>query len=93
MVPQIFQEAPGRPSEQNKPEKVNNIPRVEVELPLGVGLESSSETEYEENSSEDENIVGPENPDYGYDDDYIGDDLFTLYTRRDIYFLLAENFC
>ena len=29
----------------------------------------------------------PKNPDYGHDDDYIGDDHFTQYTRRDVYSL------
>ena len=81
-------ESPESPSSPDK--RIDHIPRVGVESPLGIGLESSSENEYEEPSSEEENKVvdnnGPvnNNPpiDYGYDDDYIGDDHFTLYTRR-----------
>ena len=76
---------------------VENVLRVGVEIPLGIGLESSSEDEYEEPSSEEENNNVDENNgpvnnnhppvDYGYDDDYIGDDQFTLFSRRDIYLL------
>ena len=62
-------------------------------------LESSSEDEYEEPSSEEEseNVAvkndddGPVNDnaqvDFGFDDDFIGDSTFTLYSRRDIYLL------
>ena len=93
VVPQLIQESPESP--QSPDNIVENVPRVGVEIPLGIGLESSSEDEYEEPSSEEENNVdennGPvnNNPpvDYGYDDDYIGDDQFTLYTRRDKYAL------
>ena len=84
-------------SPQSPDNIVQNVPRVGIEIPLGIGLESSSEDEYEEPSSEEEdNNVdennGPVNNnhppvDYGYDDDYIGDDQFTLYTRRDAYAL------
>ena len=77
----------------------NNIPRVGIEIPLGIGLEDSSENEYEEPSSEEEEVNnnsddddnGPANEaapiDYGFDDEYIRDDQFTLYTRRDVYLL------
>ena len=76
----------------------NNVPRVGIEFPLGIELESSSEDEYEEPSSEkadvnnnDDDDNGPVNQaapiDYGFDDDYVGDDQFTLYTRRDVYLL------
>ena len=80
-------------SPQSPDNVVQNVPRVGVENPHGIGLESSSEDEYEEPSSEEEdNNNGPVNNnhppvDYGYDDDYIGDDQFTLYTRRDVYAL------
>ena len=69
-----------------------------MEIPHGIGLQSSSEDEYEESSSEEEDINiddnnGPvnNNPpiDYGYDDDFIGDNPFTLYTRRDVFALKA----
>ena len=101
VIPQIIQESPESPSEPEIMDNPNNIPRVGVEIPLGIGLESDEE--YEEPSSEEEdnvNIVNSDsddnvpanqaNPapvDYGYDEDYIGDEQFTLYTRRDIYAL------
>ena len=100
-VPQIILESPESPSKPENIDNPNNIPRVGVEIPLGIGLESDDE--YEEPSSEEEENVnnvnsdsddnGPVNQaapapvDYGYDDDYIGDEQFTLYTRRDIYAL------
>ena len=68
---------------------------------MGIGLESDEE--YEEPSSEEEDNVNnvnsdsdnnvpanqavPAPVDYGYDEDYNGDEQFTLYTRRDIYAL------
>ena len=69
-----------------------------VEIPLGIGLESDDEfeepsSEEEENVNSDSDDNGPVNQaaptpvDYGYDDDYIGDEQFTLYSRRDIYAL------
>ena len=91
VAPEII-ESPESPQSPYK--KVENVPRVGSENPLRIGLESSSEDEYEEPSSEEENNNVDENNgpvnnnppvDYGYDDDYIGDDQFTLYTRRDIY--------
>ena len=101
VVPQIIQESLESPSEPEIIDSSNNIPRVGVEIPLGIGLEY--EDEYEEPSSEEEDDVnnvdsdsddnGPANQaapapvDYGYDEDYIGDEQFTLYTRRDIYAL------
>ena len=87
-------ESPENP--QSPDNVVEAVPRVGVEIPLGIGLESSSEDEYEEPSSEEENnnVDGNNGPvnnnppvDYGHDDDYIGDDQFTLYIRRDIYAL------
>ena len=100
-VPQIILESPESPSESETMDNPNNFPRVGVEIPLGVGLESDDE--FEEPSSEEEENVnnvnsdsddnGPVNQaapapvDYGYDDDYIGDEQFTLYSRRDIYAL------
>ena len=100
-VPQIILESPESPSESETVDNPNNIPRVGVEIPLGIGLESDDE--FEEPSSEEEEDVnnvnndsddnGPVNQaapapvDYGYDDDYIGDEQFTLYSRRDIYAL------
>ena len=74
---------------------VNNIPRVRIEIPLGFGLESSSEDEYEELSSEQENVnnddnnkdgpVNEEPPvDYGFEEDFIGDSNFILYSRQDV---------
>ena len=95
-------ESPESPTGSNSsdvPTNENIIPRVGVEIPLGIGLDSSSEEEYEEPSSEEENVKnvdyddgnGPVNQaaqvDYGFDEDYIGDDQFTLYSRRDIYLL------
>ena len=72
-----------------------------AEIPLGVGLEFDEE--YEEPSSEEGdnvnnvNIVSDDNVpanqavpapvDYGYDEDYIGDEQFALDTRRDLYAL------
>ena len=96
VVLQIIQESPESPSEPRNIENDSNIPRVTIEIPLGIRLESSLEDEYEEPSSEqennaspqnpenegpsseEENKAGPQNPDYGYDDDYIGDNHFTL---------------
>ena len=75
---------------------VQNVPRVGVEIPLGIGLESSSEDEYEEPSSEEENVDNDDNDnnngpadeeppiDYGFEEDFIGDSNFTLYSRRDV---------
>ena len=83
VVPQMIQEGPESPIKPENVENPDNFPRVGVEIPLGIGLES--EDEYEEPSSEEENNAGPQNPEYGYDDDYIRDDRFTLYTRSDIY--------
>ena len=100
-VPQGIRESPESPSEPENIEIDNNVPRVGIEIPLGIGLESDDE--YEEPSSEEDDNVnnvdsdsdnnGPANQaapapvDYGYDEDYIGDEQFTLYTRRDIYAL------
>ena len=88
-------ESPESPQSPNN--VVENIPYVGVEISLGIGLESSSEDEYEETSSEEDNKNGPVNieqsaeqnepVDYGYDEVYIGDTNFTLYTRRDVYLL------
>ena len=97
----LFKKVPESPS---KPENIDSpdiFPRVGVEIPLGIGFES--EDEYEEPSSEEDDDVnnvdnenednGPVNQaapiDYGFDEDYIGDDQFTLYTRRDIYALMG----
>ena len=79
-------ESPGSPDN-----RIDDIPQVAVEILLRSGLESSSEDEYLEPSSEEENnkvhhkVVPP--VDYGYDDDYIGDANFTLYTRREVHLL------
>ena len=97
-VPQILLESPESPSESETMDNPNNIPRVGVEIPLGIGLESDDEfeepsSEEEENVNSDSDDNGPVNQaapapvDYGYDDDYIGDEQFTLYSRRDIYAL------
>ena len=96
----VIPETPESPSGSNSSEVStkhnNNIPRVGIEISLGIGLEDSSD-EYEEPSSEDENgnnnvdekNIGPAEQNepigYGYDEDYIGDSQFTLYTRRDVY--------
>ena len=103
-VPQLI-ESPESPTGSNASEvPINdnkNIPRVGMEIPLGNGLEDSSEDEYEEPSSEEEEVhnndnddVNNEQPaeqneavDYGYDEDYIGDSQFTLYSRRDVFLL------
>ena len=98
----VIAEPPESPSGSNSSEVATNdninIPRVGIEIPLGIGLEDSSD-EYEEpspedengNNNDDENIIGPaeqnEPIDYGYDEDYFGDSQFTLYTRRDVYSL------
>ena len=98
----VIPQTPESPSGSNSSEVSTNdninIPRVGIEIPLGIGLEDSSD-EYEEPSSEDENgnnnddenNIGPaeqnEPIDYGYDEDYIGDSQFTIYTRRDVYSL------
>ena len=97
-VPQFIAESPESPSESETMDNPNNIPRVGVEIPLGIGLESDDEfeepsSEEEENVNSDSDDNGPVNQaapapvDYGYDDDYIGDEHFTLYSRRDIYAL------
>ena len=96
-------ESPEIPAESNasgiSANNNDNVPRVGIEIPLGIGLESSSEDEYEEPSSGEENVNnvnnddgnGPINQaaqvDYGFDEDYIGDSQFTLYSRQDIYLL------
>ena len=84
-------------SPQSPHNVVEIVPRVEVEIPPGIGLESSSGDEFDEPSSEEENIdvaIKNEQPaeqngavGYGFDEDYIGDSQFTLYTRRDLYLL------
>ena len=84
MVAKNIQENPENPSESDNAENVNKIPVVRVELLLGVGLESSFEDEYEEPSSKKEIVVGPENPDFGCDDECFADNDFTLYTRMDV---------
>ena len=94
IAPQM-NESPESPSSPDN--RIDNIPRVGVEILLRIELESSSEGDYEEPSSEEINNVhdnnGPvnNNPpiDYGYDDDFIGDNNYTLYTRRDVYALRA----
>ena len=73
---------------------VQNVPRVGVEIPFGIGLEDSSEDEYEEPSSEEEEVNNNESDDddneqpaavdYGYEEDFIGDSNFTLYSRQDV---------
>ena len=96
-VPQII-ESPESPTGSDSSDvraNDNIIPRVGVEIPLGIGLES--EDEYEEPSSEEEGVNnddggnGPVNQaaqvNYGFDEDYIGDDQFILYSRRDVYLL------
>ena len=96
VVPQVIQESPESPSEPENIENKNNIPRIGIEVPLGIGLESSSQEEFEEPSSEENNDVAINNEqpaeqneavDYGFDEDYIGDTHFTLYARRDVYLL------
>ena len=82
-----IQESPESPGDPDNGENVYNIPRVGSQIQMGSGLESSSEDEFEEPSAEEESNESPQNHDYGYDDDYIGDDHFTLYTRRDVYCL------
>ena len=42
-VPQIILESPESPSEPETIDNPNNIPRVGVEIPLGIGLESDDE--------------------------------------------------
>ena len=93
-APEIILESPESP--QSPDNLIENVPRVGVEIPLGIGLESSSEDEYEEPSSEEENVGndgndnnnGPadEEPpiDYGFEEDFIGDSHFTLYSRHDV---------
>ena len=97
VVPQNIQENPESLSEPENNENDNNIPRIEIEVPLRIGLESSSQDEFEEATSEEENddvAINNEQPaeqneavDYGFDEDYIGDTHFTLYSRRDVYLL------
>ena len=81
MVASEVIESPESP--QSPDNVVQNVPRVGVEIPLGIGLESLSEDEHEEPSSEwdndngtviNEEPAGQNEPvDYGYDEDYIGD--------------------
>ena len=40
VVPQIILESPESPSESETMDNPSNIPRVGVEIPLGIGLES-----------------------------------------------------
>ena len=82
VIPQFIQESPESPSEPEIIDNPNNNPRVGVEIPLGIGMESDEE--YEEPSSEegdkvnsdsDDNVPAnqavPAPVDYGYDEDYI----------------------
>ena len=96
-VPQII-ERPESPTGSNSSDfstNDSNIPRLGIEIPLGIGLESSSEDEYEKPSSEEENVdnfddnndgpINEEPPvDYGFEDDFIGDSHFIFYSRRDV---------
>ena len=101
-IPQLIESSESPTRSNSSSISVNNndnVPRVGTEIPLGIGLESSSEYEYEKPSSEHENVNNKENDDgngpvnqaaqvdYGFDEDYIGDNQFALYSRRDIYFL------
>ena len=54
-VPQIILESPESPSESETMDNPNNMPRVGVEIPLGIGLESDDEVE-EPSSEEEENV-------------------------------------
>ena len=95
----VLPETTESPIEPNASEvSVTKIPRVGLEIPLGIGLESSSEVEYEEPLSYEENVnndddskdgpVNEEPPvDYGFEDDFIGDSHFILYSRHDIILL------
>ena len=87
----MIAETTAKPTGSDSSDVVTNniVSQVGIEIPLGIGLESSSEDEYEEPSSEEEDVNnnndddnGPVNQaapiDYGFDDDYIGDDQFTL---------------
>ena len=100
-IPQLI-ESPQSPTGSNASgisSNTDNVPRVGIEVPLGIGLESSSEDEYEEPSSEEENVNNVNNDDgncpvnqaaqvdYGFDEGFIGDSQFTLYSRGDIYLL------
>ena len=96
-APEII-ESPESPTSSNASDvpinENNNVPRVGIEIPLGIGLEDSSEDEYEEPSSEEEEVNNNEDDDddneqpaavdYGYDEDFIGDSNFTLYSRHDV---------
>ena len=101
-IPQLI-ESPESPTGSNASgisvNNKDNVPRIGIEFPLGIGLETSSEDEYEEPSSEEENVNNVDNDDgngpvnqaaqidYGFDEDFIGDNQFTLFSRRDIYLL------
>ena len=95
----VIPETPDNPTGSNSFDvSINNninIPRVGIEILLGIALESSSEDEYEERLSGEENVnndddnndgpVNKEPPvDYGFEDDFIGDSHFTLYSRRHV---------
>ena len=80
VVPQTAE----NPESPSSPDNiVENIPRVGAEISLGIGLESYSEDEHEEPSSEEAKnnglvdngppVVQKEPDNYGYVDDYIGD--------------------
>ena len=96
-APEIIEspESPTSSSAFDVPMNENtNVPRVGIEIPLGIGLEDSSEDEYEEPSSEEEEVNNNESDDddneqpaavdYGYEEDFIGDSNFTLYSRHDV---------
>ena len=80
-------------SPQSPDNVVENVPRVGVAIPLGIGLESSSEDEYEEPSSKEKNnnvdesngpVINNLSIDYGFEEDFFGDSNSSLYSRPDI---------
>ena len=92
----VHPETPESPTESNSSEvSVKNIPRVGIEILLGIGLESSSEDEYEEPSSQEENVNndvdnndGPVNEEppvyYGFEEVFFGDSNFILFSRQNV---------
>ena len=95
----VFPETPESPTGSNSSDvstnDMNIFPRVGIEIPIGIGVEYSSEDEYEEPSLEEENVnidrddndglVNEDSPvDNGFEEGFIGDSNITLCSRHDV---------
>ena len=101
-IPETPENPTGSNSSEVSTNDNNNFPGVAIEIPLGIGLEDSSEDEHEQPSSEEENVnndyddyddpVNAEPPvDYGFEEDFIGDSNFTLCSRQDFNMLRGRR--